>query len=299
MIVKERFKLFDSPNIIQLTRNDILRYSLPKGPTKIASVLEMVEDKVNHFTKPRIYRYLSEKALYRTAVLIIPEYPLCVGWNKPTNQIIINLYRFGIDDIYPNNPDPIDIYALMVYGIAFSNLANGSVVVSANHYPPMSAFLFTLFMRLFGKEYGLSSTFSTELSKLEFLLHVYVLSSFFGVTGSEAYSRASISSSFDFKEYVDFLNNYDFTDTGHFVACLSDFKIMPGITKTKFSEKFWRYFGVDFLPALEDVSRFISIMTCVSIPGSSIVPTYLAKKYNVSEFNKILEISKVVFSRKV
>ena len=95
------------------------------------------------------------------------------------------------------------------------------------------------------------------------------------------------------------MNNYDFEDTGHFVACLSDFKIMPGITKTKFSEKFWRYFGVDFLPALEDISRFISIMTCVSIPGSSLVPTYLAKKYNVSEFNKILEISKVVFSRKV
>src|SRR4030042_5783760 len=299
MFVKERFKLVTSQNIIQLSKNDILRYSLPKGPTKIASVLQMVEDKVNHFTKARIYRYLSEKALYRTAVLIIPDYPFSVSWNAPTNQIVINLHNFGIDDIYPNNPDPLNLYALMVYGISFSNLANGSVTISPNHYPPMAAFLFTLFIRLFGKEYGLSTSFSTELSKLYFLLQVYVLASFFEVTGSEAYVKASISSMFDYKEYIDFLNNYDFKDTGHFVACLSDFKIMPGITKTKFSEKFWRYFGVDFLPALEDISRFISIMTCVSIPGSSIVPTYLAKKYNVSEFNKIMEISKVIFSRKV
>ena len=299
MIVKERFKLINSPNVLQLSRNDIAKYSLPKGPAKIASVLQMIEDKVTHFTKARIYRYLSDKALYRTAVLIMPEYPFYISWNSPTNQIVINLHNFGIDDIYPNNPDPLNLYACMVYGISFSNLVNGSVSISPNHYSPMAAFLFTLFIRLFGKEYGLSTTYSTELTKLQFLLQVYVLSSFFGVESSEAYTKASLGSSFDFKEYVDFLNNYNFKDTDHFIACLSDFKIMPGLTKFGFARKFVQFFGVDFLPALEDISRFISIMTCVSIPGSSLVPTYLAKKYNVSEFNKILEISKVVFSRKV
>ena len=299
MIVKERFKLINSPNLLQLSRNDIIKYTLPKGPTKISSVLGLVEDKVNHFTKARIYRYLSEKALYRTAVLIVPDYPFFVTYNSPTNQIVINLYNFGIDDIYPNNPDPINIYACMVYGISFSNLVNGSVSVSPNHYPPMAAFLFTLFIRLFGKEFGLSTTYSTELSKLQFLIHVYVLGSFFGITGPEAYSKASLASSFDFKDYEEFLDKYDFTNTDHFILCLSDFKIMPGLTKFGFARKFVQFFGVDFLPALEDVSRFISIMTVASIPGSSLIPTFVAKKYNTSEFNKILEISKVVFSRKV
>ena len=57
---------------------------------------------------------------------------------------------------------------------------------------------------------------------------------------------------------------------------------------------FFRTTGMSFLPALEDFSRFICIMTSISMKGSNIVPTYISK-YNEDSFLRIIEISKLFF----
>ena len=72
---------------------------------------------------------------------------------------------------------------------------------------------------------------------------------------------------------------------------------MPGLNVYMFLAEIVKRFGFNFLPALEDLSRFISILTASNIPGTSVVPSFLSK-YDETSFNNILQISKSIFKRR-
>jgi len=55
--------------------------------------------------------------------------------------------------------------------------------------------------------------------------------------------------------------------------------------------------GLNFMPAMEDMSRFISILTTSDVRGSNIVPAWISK-YNERAYQNILEISKNIFKRR-
>jgi hypothetical protein len=206
----------------------------------------------------------------------------------------LNLAPFNVDDIYSTDPDPKNLYTQLVYGILFKNLINSKDKIKNTYFMPISNFLFSMLIGLFGKEYGLLGTYSFNISILNFLVNCYILSSFFGETGEKCYRLSGTTTSFNYKEIKDKLDTYDFTNIENFIKSLSDFGVMPGIDKYSFTSKFFRGPGLSFLPALEDFSRFICIMTSISMKGSNIVPTYISK-FNEDSFERVIEISKLMF----
>ena len=69
---------------------------------------------------------------------------------------------------------------------------------------------------------------------------------------------------------------------------------MTGIDKYSFTNKIFKVGGINFLPAIEDCSRFICILTCISMKGSGLIPTYLSK-FGEDSFAKVIEITKTIF----
>lgn len=299
MVVKESFVLLKSvPNLLHMHASELKTYAIPNGQRKTAVVLELNKNKIKHFSEEKIYSTLHDLEKRKQFIVVnIPDYNLFVSYNVPTKQIVLNLaaYNRDIDDIYATDPDPKDLYTQLVYGVLFGSLVTGKIKVKEIYFAPISNFLLSMFIGLFGKEYGLLGSYSHLIVRLNFLINCYILASFFGVTGKKSYRMASAASGFDFKEVEAELNKYDFSNIENFITSLSAFKVMPGLDKYSFTSRIFRATNkIEFLTALEDFSRFIGVMTCISMKGSNLIPTYMSK-YNEESFNKIIEISKVVF----
>ncbi len=300
MIVKKTFSLLPGKeNILNLSGVVINTHAVPHGLAKARSILKM-EKKISHAGRDVIIDILDNpkpgKPLF--VVVNLPDYILPVTYNEKTQQILINVAYFGTDDISGTTPDPRNLYACFMYGYVFYNLINNKVEINKKIAVTITSFLLSVFVRLFGKDYGLLAAYSHNIPKLKFLLGCYILSSFFGVTDKkELYSQASTIASFDHRSIEEELNKYNFSDIEVFIKCLSELKVMPGITKYIVAKKFLQFFGVNFLPALEDASRFISVLSTATVSGNTIVPTFIATKYNQTDFNSIIRISKAIFTK--
>ena len=299
MIVKKEFNLLRGvDNILHLPASTIKRIEIERGPRLIFVVLDLMKTRINHYTKKKVLTLISGlKARKQVQVVNLPSYNLHISYNVPTKGMIINLSAFGVTDISATKPGPIDLYASLVYGITFSSLVSGEVKINVKYAEVISSFLHSLLMRAFAKEYGLLGSFTSQIPKLQFLTIVYVLASFFGVTGITAYKRASSDTTFDYREVVDKLKRYDFSNINDFILALSDLEVFPNINKHVFTAKIMNKYTANFLPALEDLSRFIATLTAAEIKGTTIVPAYIYK-YDERSYNNIIEISKSIFKRK-
>ena len=298
MIIKEKFSLLkDTPNILNMPAAAIKKISVDNGPRKISSILEMMQSKMSHYTKNKVIQTVFDPDILKKQlhVIVLPTYNIPISYNKPTKGLVINLHALGTDDIYPTNPDPNNIYACMVYAICFRELVSGDKKLSPQFYQVFSSYLTSIFVRVFGKDYGLLGTFSSEISKLTFLTACYILNSFFGIEGVEMFKKAGeFSPAFKYKDFMDVLQKYNFYNITDFILALSELKVMPGINKYIFTSKLFRFLGINFIPALEDCARFISVITTSNIKSSNIVPTFIYT-YNEEEYSKILTISKTIF----
>ena len=295
-MIKEKFTLLkDVPNILKLSSANIKSLSVDNGPRKIFVPLQMMSTRIDHFTKENVFSLISSIEKRRSlAVVNIPDYNLHVSYNLPSKQMIINLTPFGVDDIYPTNPDPKNLYACLVYAICFKSIVTGKFVVPESYFSVITNYLLSVFVNLFGKEYGLFGIYSTEISKLKFLTACYVLGSFFGVTGKSAHRKAGTVAMIQYKDFEEELNKYDFSTIEDFIKSLSELRVFPGINRHAFTARILRILKINFIPALEDLARFISTITTSNIPGSNIVNTNLFR-FNQTEYQKLLEISKLVF----
>lgn len=296
MIIKKQFNLLKGiDNVLNYSASEIEKYQIENGARKIFVFLDLEKNRINHYTKDKVLGEIS--ALNRRKyihVVNIPSYPLPISYNVPTKGLVINIAPFGIDDIGSNKPGVFNLYALMVYGIAFSTLVSGGVKVSENYASVISNYIDSVLIRLFGKQYGLLGSFSVYIPKMKFLTNLYILTSFFGISGITAYKKASATAAFDYKEIESELGNYDFTSINDFILSLSQFGIMPNLNRHIFAAKTLRFFGLNVMPAFEDCSRFIATIATSDIKGSNIISTHL-NKYNEKEFGKILEISRKIF----
>ncbi len=299
MIVKEKFDLLKGvDNILRMPKATIAKYTVENGPRRIFVMVELMKNRISHYTKDKVFNKLTnlnERKFIN--VVNMPDYPLPITYNIPTKSMILNVSPFGVTDIETTKPGTFNLYALMVYGIVFSELISGKIPITDKYSEVISNYLLSVLMRLFGKQYGLLGSFSTEIPKMKFLTNLYVLTAFFGKHGTYAYRKASSASAFDYKEIESDLKKYDFENISNFIQALSDFGVMPNINKHVFAAKLLRFFGLNVMPAFEDCSRFIATIATSDIKGSNVISTYLSK-YNEREFSKILEISKVIFKRK-
>jgi len=299
MIVKEKFDLLKGvDNILNIPSSRIKQMEIEIGPRKLFVIIDLMKNRINHYTKDKIFKLISSiEDRKKIHIIIFPTYSLSVSYNKPNDGQIINLSELGVDDILSTKPGPQTLYALMVYSIIFSDLVSGNFKVSSKYSTPITNYFTSVLLRLFGKEYGLLGSFSSEIPKLKFLTNSYILGSFFGITGTPAYKRAAAASSFDYRSIKDKLKRYDLKNINDFILSLSELGVMPNLNRHNFAGRVLKQFGSSFFPALEDLSRFIATIATSEIKGSNVVSTYLYK-YNERDFNAILEISKALFKRK-
>lgn len=294
MIIKESFTLLKGvSNILHLSSSDIKNYSVENGNRKLFVMLELHKNRIKHYAKDSIFPLISNlEKRKKISTVNIPDYNLHVSYNQPTKQMIFNISPYNVDDF--SMIDSKNLYSQMVYCISFFNLVTGVKEIKTSSFSIISNYLLSMFIGVFGKEYGLLGSYSNNITGLNFLINCYILSSFFGITGNKSYKMSSVVSNFNYKEIEKDLDNYDFSNIENFIRSLSDFKIMSGFNKYLFTGKMLKIAGVSFLPALEDLSRFISICSCIAVKGSNIVPTYLSK-YNEDSFGRIIDISKTIF----
>jgi hypothetical protein len=247
----------------------------------------------NHFTKKPVFKLIEDiSKREKIKVVNFEKYILPVTYSSVADSIIINLKPYDVDEISDLSPN--NLYALLVYGYCFSKLVK-RVKIGDQYADLFVKYFLSLFIKVFGKEYGLLGIYSKSIPKLKFLIACYVLSSFFDYRNdNRLYKKASSIATYPYLEEKMDLINYDFSDISKFIKALSDFKVMPGIKIYGFTAKLHRFLGVEFLPALEDLSRCISILLTSDIRGANIVRSFLYK-YNEKVFNQIIELSKGVF----
>lgn len=298
MLIKEKFDLIKGvENYLTISPSELKKISVEFGPRKISRLLELMSSRISHYTKEKIFGIIDDiKARNLISVVTLDSYILPVSYNMTTKNIVLNLSPFGVNDILTTKPGPQNLYAMLVYGIVFSELVSGKYKIPEKYFTVISNYLLSIFIRLFGKEYGLLGSLSRDIPKLKFLVNLYVLISFFGLENKEAYRKASVASAFDYREFGDNINKYDFKNINDFILSLSEIGPMKNLNRHQFTAKVLRTLGANFLPALEDMSRFISILATSEIKGSTVVSTYLSK-YNERDFNSILEISKIIFKK--
>ena len=284
-VVKEEFQLLkDTSNFLDFPPAELKSILVEKGPAQIYAYLKLQERRIEHFTKSTVFELITNpKPSVRIHLVVYPEYSFPVSFNRPTKGIVVNLSAFGTDDI--SRVDPRNIYACLVYGFSFYSLT--SKVDASPISSSIINYWLSVFVKVFGKKFGLLGIYAREINKLKFLISCYVLTSFFGIGKQKVYTLASSASFFDYKPIIDDLDKFDFSNIEDFVTSISSLKVMPGINKWSFTAAFVRHLSTNFIPGLEDVSRFVSSIITSSLKGSNIIPTFIST-YNEEEYNKIL-----------
>jgi hypothetical protein len=299
MTVKKTFELLKGvPNILHLSREEIDKVSVPKAQRIAFVSLELNQDRINHYTKDKVMSLVSNIKLRESKLHIVtlPDYILPVSYNTTTDGIVINISPLGLNTITTDKPSVFDLYALLVYGITFRDIASGNIKINERFYQPISNYFYSILMRMFGKMYGLSGTFTYKINELKFMTSMYVLQSFFEQGDSKSKNKASSASSFNYNEIENF-ESYNFKTIDGYINALSKSGVMPNINRHLFTATVLNKLTFSFLPGFEDLARLISILTTADLKSTSIVPTYISK-YNEREFHNIIEISKIIFKKK-
>lgn len=290
MVVKDEFVLLkNTPNITHYSAADIKKISTKNGLKLFESVLMMMEDSIKHAAKDDVFKFLK-KNITKIEIINTPTYSLFVSYNKPTSQILININSFGVDTITPTRPDPKNLYTCLLYGICLMNISTGKYEVKEMYYDTIVSFLLSMFVQMFGREYGLIGKYSDEISKLKFLTSCYILVAFFNDSLEYAIRKSSIISGFVAKPIQEKLFDYDFSTIDDYIRAISELGAMPGMTKFHFTARCYKFLGVNFLPAFEDVSRFIATIAASSVAGNSVISPSIYK-YNKEDYVKILAIA--------
>jgi hypothetical protein len=296
MIIKKEFELLKgTKNIISFSSGVMKAKSVEGDVLNLVRTIKLIENRINHFTLKRVSKITENLKVAKNNIHVVNnmDYQLPVTYNTSTKKIVINLQPFDVDEVA--KLDPINVYACLAYGICLRNLTTGKYKIKSDYFVQISNWLNTIFVMVFGKDYGLLGSYSHEVNKLKFLIACYVLNSFFGIKGNTAYKKAAALSPVDYKSIVNDLNKYDFSKISDLIRSLSEQRVMPGLTKLTFVKKIYPLLSVNFFPALEDISRFFSVIVTASIRGSNIVPTFISKKYNIDAFEKLLVIGQTIF----
>lgn len=298
MIIKKEFILLkDVPNVLTMSASDLNGIKVPGGLEKTILMLDFSRESIDHFAKDIVFNLLEEsKKKNKIQIVYLSSYNLPVFYNKSTDTIVINLFPFGTKDILPSRPGNKNLYAAILYGLCLSGVINKKVKIDSRYSPIISSFFNSMLIRLFGKEYGLLGSFMSEISKMKFLVNCYINGAFFGETGKDVFSRSVSYSGFNYKTIEDDLKTYDFTNIGNFIQSLSELKVMPGLNKHLFTAKILKSYTFNFLPAIEDLSRFLATLASSQIIGSTISPTFLYR-VNEDSFGKIIDIVRLLLRK--
>jgi len=297
MVIKEKFELLrNTPNLISVSESVLKSYTSEENSMRrLFLLIDTNKKKISgHYTFKPVYKFTGITSRREAAqIVVMDSYPLQITFNKASKQIIINLAPSDAEDL--STMSIYDIYADSVYGIGFGRLVTGKVKIGDLYAKPIIDFLTSMFVRLFGKEYGLTEIYTAGIPKLKFLLSCYIFASFFGISNDrKLLTKASSTAPYNYQDEAGEILKYNYSSIREFIRALSELNVMPGMTAYKFTAKIYRFLQVNFLVGLEDLSRFICAITVSSIRGSRMVPARI-EKYNQKAYNQIIEISKKVY----
>ena len=298
MLIKDNFVLMKNvPNLLNNVTDSMLEsYEKEENSPRLIFTFLKQREKVikNHFTKKRIYKLISDiKEREKLHVVKFDTYLLPVSHNQRTGAMIVNLKPYDVDELIDLSPS--NAYALLVYAFCFAQLTSKRVKINESFAKPIVDYLLSMFVKVFGKEYGLLGIYASGIPKLKFLLACYILAAFFGnQTNISLLRKAERIAPYSYKDEESQIMTYDFQRIDQFLKCLSDLKVMPGVKTYGFASKLYRFFGDSFLPAIEDLSRFISVLVTSDIKGATISRSFLYT-YNEKAFDRIMEIARKVF----
>lgn len=292
MLIKSDLSLLrDTQNYVSLPKTTIKKI-VTSNFEEMVSIINLYLRRVNHFSTITVNKHLKDKDI---VLVNMEKYLLPVTYDLSNKLLLLNLSFFGTTDV--TKLDTRDVYSLLVYGLMFKGAVTKKVSVSSDYIPIIADFFSTIFIKLFGKDYGLLGSFSSEINKLRFLLFLYIGKAFFNIDSPKLYSKAAALAGFDYTVLVEELPRYDFSKPSDFIKSLSNLEIMPGLTVYRFSSKWLTQFrGVPFLAGFEDFSRFLSVMSCSNLVGTTIAPTFL-DKYNRSVYKKVLSMVEISFRK--
>jgi hypothetical protein len=280
MLIKSRFELNQADNLLNLSRAQInTLVTETNTPKHVYAALELKKTSIKHNLKDRVLDYVKNVKSTKDLEIILHEsYPLSVSYNKKTHSKIVNIAPFNSKEV--GRVSHTKLYAAILYAYTFEKIITGKLKIPDTMAQPISNYWFSLFVQVFGRDYGMTGTYSSKLPGLKFMLTVYILVAFFGKKQDKsAYNLAKKYSGYQYEDQIAILNQYDLTSILDLVRVLSATSIMPGFNIIKFTTKAHNMFGVQMLPMFEDLSRFLSTIMTSSVGGQDLAKPFI-HKYN-------------------
>ncbi len=289
MKITENFLLITgAPNILNMSRNEINSLTLEgNSPKHVYVALELKKNQIRHKGRDKILEYVKNvKVTKDLDVLVIDQYPLVTTYNRKTNSKVINLAPFNTKEL--GRVSYNTLFATMLYAYTFESLVTGKLRIPDNMIQPISSFWFSFFVQVFGRDYGMTGTYSSKLPGLKFLITLYILIAFFGRKQDRStYNLAKRYSGYYFDEKLEVLNRLDLSNIRGFITGLSQMEVMPGFNVIKFTTKVHQMFDLQMLPGFEDLSRFMSLIMVSSMGGQTIAKPFISK-YNLKVYVQLL-----------
>jgi len=282
MRIKNEFELIYKTdgklhNIVPLGRGTLKAYELDKGDVTYLHQLIRNFGRIKKQSTSDIIEVQARKCL----AVKMDKYPL-PGFVTIKGLPVVNL---GVlPATYSSDYTSSDVYSLYLYTIALSTFINKSVF-SNDLENDVSDFIFSIFMKLFGKRAGLIGAYKNLIPTLKFFIKIYVRAGMFGIKLTPQMIKKTANT---LLVNADDLNlDYDFRSTIQFLKAINDNNIIP-ISENKFSQTIINIGGISSLPIFEDISRFYATMMASEIPGATQFSTFWGKKIKSDLFKKLV-----------
>jgi len=288
MSESQQFKLLKGiSNNLALSERDLFKLSVDEGLSRLSSVINL------SLSGQKYLKLLGSKGIVteiqnKKVAVVLLDYPLISSYNERTGHIVLNLKPLGAETITATKPLSYTLFAALLSGLTLKNFANSKLTKNSLPVLDVVSFMFSLYIGVFSKKFGLT-VYREKMQMLSFLLSIFIGQSFFSYTFKKALNMAYVNSSIQYdRKLEEQVSQFDFTSILDFIKSLNYMGALNGITISFFMQTFYKYFGLEFLPALENLSRFVSFLASSTITSNGVYATFLYK-YNIDSFNNIIE----------
>jgi hypothetical protein len=272
MRIKDKFELMSTRgsgvyNILPFNEKTLKSFSLSKEEKMyVNNLVKMyIRSRPNTVGSTHVLNNLDSC----TAVKL-EDYPLPVFIDKKGNPYI-NTNILSQDSV--SDYTPSDIYVLYLNALMLSNFLVNKRIPDGM-YQDVSNYLYSVFMKMFGKKSGLLGSYKDLIPKLRFLVSLYTKCGLFGEPDTDD-TRKKIASAL-YTSFDDLKMDYDFTSITGFINSLKENQIIP-LSTVKFSQQVVQIGGVQSLPMFEDISRMFSTLPCSLVSGNTLYRSFWTK----------------------
>jgi len=267
---------------------------------KISNIFSLMDSHLKHNSKNSIVKLINNKNKIESIFQFVvfsqssPEYHLPGCYNYSTKKQMINIGYYQINDISITKPTFKQLYALIVYNYILYMIHSKKVRFNHDIANAIVNYYTSMFMSLFGKQYGMTGIYTVKIPQLKFCISCYVLDSYFDLNRKTILDTAQSISTYSYNDIDDIIQKYDFSRVEDFVEMLSETDVFSGFNIYKMMGRLYSSFGVSFLAAFEDFGRFIATIEVCSISGNGIIPSFIYK-YNKQAFDGISKATSIIY----